>query len=146
MQLYKQQSLFPECSIPPASTEKRYSRSGTFTDNMKFPVHRWFRYSAGFSAEWVEREILRHCHDSKEKINILDPFSGSGTTLLAAEAVQANAVGFEPHPFIYRVAKAKLGWGIQIHISFRKWLKRSSERQRKKIPRGRDRMHRMRLC
>lgn len=78
---------------------------------MKLPVHRWFRYSAGFSAEWVEREILRHCHDSKEKINILDPFSGSGTTLLAAEAVQANAVGFEPHPFIYRVAKAKLGWG-----------------------------------
>jgi hypothetical protein len=24
-----------------------------FLDNMRLPVHRWFRYSAGFSAEWV---------------------------------------------------------------------------------------------
>ncbi len=36
---------------------KKNSRSGTFTDNMKLPVHRWFRYSAGFSAEWVIQEI-----------------------------------------------------------------------------------------
>ncbi|NET73595.1 MAG: DNA modification methylase, partial [Sphaerospermopsis sp. SIO1G2] len=26
--------------------------SGTFADNMKLPIHRWFRYSAGFSAAW----------------------------------------------------------------------------------------------
>jgi hypothetical protein len=114
------------------SAEKQHSRSGTFTDNMKLPVHRWFRYSAGFSAKWVEQEIQRHCRDGKEKINVLDPFSGSGTTLLAAEAVQAKAVGFEPHPFIHRVAQAKLGWGntdtYQLQKMAEEILKKAQER------------------
>jgi hypothetical protein len=74
---------------------------------MKLPVHRWFRFSAGFSAEWVESVIrgsglLRPC--------ILDPFAGSATTLLAAEVVGAEAIGVEAHPFIARIAQAKLGW------------------------------------
>jgi hypothetical protein len=30
---------------------RREQASTTFSDNMKLPVHRWFRYSAGFSAE-----------------------------------------------------------------------------------------------
>jgi DNA modification methylase len=110
LDMYKQQPLFPECSLSAVAKEKRHSRSGTFTDNMKLPVHRWFRYSAGFSAQWVKEEILCHSCGGERKLRVLDPFAGSGTTLLAAEAVQVKAVGFEAHPFIYRVAKAKLGW------------------------------------
>jgi len=83
---------------------------------MKLPIHRWFRYSAGFSAEWVEQEILRYIDNGNVKINVLDPFAGSGTALLAAAFVQASAVGFEPHPFMFRVAKAKLGWNLDVSI------------------------------
>src|ERR1039458_3159890 len=28
--------------------------TSNFLNNMRLPVHRWFRYSAGFSAEWVK--------------------------------------------------------------------------------------------
>ena len=35
---------------------------------------------------------------------------GSGTTLLAAQAQGANAIGFETHPLVRRIAKAKLAW------------------------------------
>lgn len=115
LQSYKQQSLFPESIEGIGSVQKRHSRSGTFADNMKLPIHRWFRYSAGFSAEWVEREILDHRKNRDANINILDPFAGSGTTLLAAESMGTMAVGFEPHPFIHRVAKAKLGWNVDIN-------------------------------
>ena len=95
--------------------DKNSSYSGTFINNMRLPIHRWFRYSAGFSAEWVEQEIRVYIEGGNKDVKVLDPFAGSGTTLLAAEAVQARAVGFEPHPFIYRVAKAKLSWDVDVN-------------------------------
>ncbi|RFQ34049.1 DNA modification methylase [Pseudomonas sp. ATCC 13867] len=72
---------------------------------MKLPVHRWFRYSAGFSAEWAEQVIKEYSPAA-----VLDPFAGSGTTLLAAEAAGAKAYGFESHPFVARIAEAKIHW------------------------------------
>jgi hypothetical protein len=75
---------------------------------MKLPVHRWFRYSAGFSAEWIE-SIIRSV-PGLGPIRILDPFAGSATTLLVAENVGSESIGLEAHPFVYRVARAKLAW------------------------------------
>jgi DNA modification methylase len=89
---------------------KKHIRSGTFTDNMKLPVHRWFRYSAGFSAEWVEEEIQNFKLEFDKPVKLLDPFVGSGTSLLAANAANIEAYGFEAHPFIARVAQAKQYW------------------------------------
>jgi DNA methylase len=88
------------------------ARSGTFTDNMRLPVHRWFRYSAGFSAEWAEDVIGQHRRGAG--YTVLDPFAGSGTTLLAAENSGAVGYGFESHPFIQRIARAKLSWGSDV--------------------------------
>lgn len=82
------------------------ANSSVFTPNMTLPVHRWFRYSAGFSAAWVDK-IVRSQADA-ERLNILDPFVGSGTTLIAARAAGADSIGIESHPFVARVARAKL--------------------------------------
>jgi len=81
-------------------------RSGSFTDNMKLPVHRWFRYSAGFSAEWAE-SVIKKRKGGSGNLEVLDPFCGSGTTLLAACSQGVTSTGFEQHPFIARVARAK---------------------------------------
>jgi len=116
----KQMTMFPEIESNEAQKTKLKSRSGTFTDNMKLPIHRWFRYSAGFSAEWAEQEIEKHKVGGQ--LNVLDPFAGSGTTLLAAESDKVNAVGFESHPFIYRVAKAKLNWNVDHKLLRKRYL------------------------
>ena len=90
------------------TTEAKARRSGAFTDNMSLPVHRWFRYSAGFSAEWVEQSIAAQRFEAGDYI--FDPFVGSGTTLLAAQRAGINSAGAEHHPFVFRIASAKLAW------------------------------------
>lgn len=106
-----QELLWPEAGekTPLADVTKRKARSGTFIDNHKLPVHRWFRYSAGFSAEWVQN-VLR----SRGAKRVFDPFAGSGTTLLAADSLAIPSVGTESHPFVARIAEAKLAWDFDV--------------------------------
>lgn len=97
--LESQSDLFGAASIPKKKT------SGAFIDNMKLPIHRWFRYSAGFSAMWAQQVISEF---EGKPLQVLDPFAGSGTTLLASQALSVNSVGFETHPMVVRVARAKI--------------------------------------
>lgn len=94
--------LFPTDDAPPL----REATASTFVDNMALPVHRWFRYSAGFSAQWVESVLA----DAKRlgEVAVIDPFAGAGTTLIAAEKSGVPSYGVEAHPFVTRIARAKL--------------------------------------
>jgi hypothetical protein len=62
--------LFPD----EVKVEQDYT--ATFADNMKMPVHKWYRYTAGFSAAWVS-ELIRE-EISNGRTRIIDPFAGSG--------------------------------------------------------------------
>lgn len=96
-------SLFPELDI-----EVQDKKSSTFEDNMKLPIHRWYRYTAGFSASWVakiiEDEILNG------RTHIIDPFVGSGTVALESTMHDVEAYGLESNPYVYKIASAKLLW------------------------------------
>jgi DNA modification methylase len=71
----------------------RYAGPITFRSNETLPVHRWWPYVQGFSAEFVEG-VLR-THSSGRGTTVLDPFAGSGTTLVEARRAGARAVGTE---------------------------------------------------
>src|SRR5881396_1666058 len=81
--------------------------TSNFIDNMRLPIHRWFRYSAGFSAEWVKWLLAER---NGSKLRVLDPFVGSGTTCLACDEMGVPSYGIEAHPFVHRVAQAKLSY------------------------------------
>lgn len=102
-----QPELFGDESNADLTHARFNGRSGAFVDNMSLPVHRWYRYSAGFSADWVRSLIHERCSD-RRTFSVLDPFAGVGTTLLACEAEQVQSWGYETHPFIHRIAKAKM--------------------------------------
>jgi len=91
--------------------------TSTFIDNMKLPIHRWYRYSAGFSAKWVEQTITNiknnRQHGSSDFI-VLDPFAGSGTTILAASQAGVSGYGFESHPLVSKIASTKLLWNVDV--------------------------------
>ena len=92
----------------PVRDEGQERLSGSFADNKDAPIHRWFRYSAGFSGPWAEALLRRDAQRGLTRV--LDPFAGCGTTLIAAEQCGIEAWGIDPHPFIARVVAAKLAY------------------------------------
>lgn len=106
-----QPSLFPEeellngygCSALGKVSKERLP---TNTTTYQHPIHRWFNFIAGFSPEFV--------HDCCEKVGgngeacFLDPFAGCATSILVARQRGMQSIGFEPHPFFFRIARAKL--------------------------------------
>src|SRR4029078_270454 len=91
--------LFPD----EIKAEQNYS--ATFADNMSLPIHKWYRYTAGFSASWVNELIRKERKNGRTRI--IDPFAGSGTVLLESEFAEVESYGIEAHPYVYRIAKAK---------------------------------------
>lgn len=95
-------SLFPEFNVLESKS------SSTFADNMKLPIHRWYRYTAGFSAQWVGQVI------EEEKLygrqHIVDPFAGSGTVSVECAQRNVDSYGVESNPYVYKIAKSKLAW------------------------------------
>ena len=98
-------SLFSEANAPRGHNE---TTSGSFMDNMTLPVHRWFRYSAGFSGAWAEKLISMEAEN--RDVRVFDPFAGCGTTLLAAERCGVESSGIDRHPFVTKIAQAKLAY------------------------------------
>ncbi len=88
--------------------ESTKDNTSTFSSNMSVPIHRWFRYSAGFSASWA-RELIE-TERNRGRCRVMDPFAGSGTVVLESCFCDVEAIGIEAHPFVARVARAKLLW------------------------------------
>jgi len=90
-------------------TTKWQNSKSTFIHNMILPIHGWYRFPAGFSAEWVET-VIRNRRGLVNGLSFLDPFAGIGTAVLAAEKAGVRAYGIEAQPFIARIARTKLLW------------------------------------
>ncbi len=86
-----------------------------FNGNRTIPVHGWYRFKEGFSADllgWVCKAIPCELDDLE---HILDPFCGVGTSLLSAQlgydgSGALQVYGVEHNPFVRFVAQAKLSW------------------------------------
>lgn len=108
---------------PPAMIGLTPERLGTFQDSLRAPIHRWFKYPAGYSYRLVEALIEDYGLDARSWL--LDPFVGSGTTSVVAKQRGVNSVGIEAHPFVHWVAKVKCFWEYemgQLHRSIQKLL------------------------
>ncbi len=90
----------------------RGEATSTFIRNMRLPVHGWFRFPAGFSADWV-RSLAEEARKGGP-VELLDPFVGVGTAVLAGEEAGVTSFGLEAQPFIARIARAKLLWHTDI--------------------------------
>lgn len=85
-----------------------FKQIGTFKDSNSAPIHRWFKYPAGFSYKLIETLIKEYNLNNNSWL--LDPFVGCGTTSVVAKQYGINSWGIEAHPFINWIANSKCFW------------------------------------
>ena len=84
----------------------RYSVS-VWRDLPKTAGERSFRHPAMFPSALVER--LMACFTGSDDRTVLDPFMGSGSTLVAARRAGKTGIGFEVNPDYIALARRRLG-------------------------------------
>jgi len=82
-----------------------WGKLATFVPNKKIPVYNWFYYKEGFARELVMQFINEF--NINEKTTVLDPFCGSGNTLLACKELGINAIGFDVLPISVFASRVK---------------------------------------
>ncbi len=87
--------------------EERYDLGNlvTFIPNKRVPIHNWFYFKEGFSRDFVL--LIFNWLRIKSNDLILDPFCGSGTTLLASKEFGVNAIGVDASPLAVFVTQVK---------------------------------------
>jgi SAM-dependent methyltransferase len=85
--------------------EKRLSRKPeyTFLDNLNNGRHGWLRLTPAYSARLVEERLQLY----PNSLRVLDPFCGTGTTLLIAGYKGFEATGVEINPFLVWLSRTK---------------------------------------
>lgn len=73
-------------------------------------IHDWYRFVLAFPPHLVRHYLEEFGLDARH--TVLDPFCGTGTTLVEARLGQIGSVGTEANPFAHFASSVKVDWGV----------------------------------
>lgn len=85
------------------------SASGSIAE-LNGAVHHWYETVLGYSEDLVSQELTLLADSAKKRI--IDPFCGSGTTLVECMKRGINCVGIDANPASYFATKVKTTWNL----------------------------------
>ena len=91
--------------VYPDSEGATYESILNYSTEKDNPFQRWYRYKEGFSIQFIEKIVEEY--GGPEMQVLLDPFAGSGTTVLAANRMGLKGMGFEVNPFSFFLMRVK---------------------------------------
>ena len=99
----------------PIATETLPDTSTTRNDRNKLrsedqPVHDWYRFVLSFPPHLVRDYLGRFDVCSSE--TVLDPFCGTGTTLVECKKLGIRSVGIESNPMAHLASSVKVDWSV----------------------------------
>jgi len=109
----KQASLFESNLLKSPESVSRRSRSNGAMNKLSHEdraVHDWYRFVLSFPPHLVSEYIQRFKLNSGHRV--LDPFCGTGTTLVEAKKQGVPSVGIEANPVAHFASCVKLDWNV----------------------------------
>lgn len=72
------------------------------------PAHDWYRFILSYPPHLVRQYVERF--DLRAGAAVLDPFCGTGTTVVEAQKLGMHGVGIEAHPMAHFASTTKVDW------------------------------------
>ena len=94
-------------TLPPRSIAPALARDNRLAASDR-EAHRWYRFVLSFPPHLVRHYVAEFGLGSKS--TLLDPFCGTGTTLVESKKLGVPSIGIEAHPFTAFAASVKVDW------------------------------------
>ena len=99
---------------PRAAQQRNQARPGNGELNKLYPedrrVHDWYRFVLSYPPHLVRDYLERFGLDARHRV--LDPFCGTGTTLVECKRLGIASVGIEANPIAHLASSVKVNWSI----------------------------------
>jgi SAM-dependent methyltransferase len=93
-----------------ATTSRRSAADANKLSSDDRAAHDWYRFVLSFPPHLV-RDYLARFDASPEK-RVLDPFCGTGTTIVECKKLGVPSVGVEAHPMAHFASATKVDWDV----------------------------------
>ncbi len=102
--------------MQPATAKPPQNRNGAVNTVLKedLPIHGWYRFVLSFPPHLVWQYISAFQLGSDDLL--LDPFCGTGTTLVEAKRNRIASIGCDAHPFAALVSRVKTNWTLEARM------------------------------
>lgn len=98
-------ATLPEYNVTTAQNDLEQPKKNAKHWSPNYGTHGWHRYVGRFPSHLV-RALINHFNVKPDEV-ILDPFAGSGTTLVESRLMGYNAIGVEICPLSALISRAK---------------------------------------
>src|SRR5437588_491300 len=95
----------------PANLSEKRKGAVNALQKEDLPVHGWYRFVLSYPPHLV-RQYLRRFELSSTDL-LLDPFCGTGTTMVEAKKHGVPSLGCDAHPFAALVSRVKTEWALR---------------------------------
>src|SRR5438034_11094975 len=98
--------------MQPTTMSPHKARNGAINTLQKedLPIHGWYRFVLSYPPHLVRQYISAFGLTRSDLI--LDPFCGTGTTLVEAKKRGFPSMGCDAHPFAALVSRVKTNWDL----------------------------------
>jgi DNA modification methylase len=95
---------------PQPNTRRRISADSNKLSRDDRPAHDWYRFVLSYPPHLVRDYLQRLSKPAQQRV--LDPFCGTGTTLVECKKLRIESVGIEAHPVAHFASSTKVNWDV----------------------------------